>query len=331
MKPHNILFLAAADVRALLTIDECILAVEHALRLHGQGKTIPPAALGVHVPNGSFHVKAGTLSLVRDYFVAKVNANFPDNPSRHSLPTIQGLIVLCDAQDGVPLALMDSRDITALRTAAATAIAARYLARSDSRFVTVCGCGIQGRIQLTAIANLFPLQAVFAYDKDPRQASKFAHEVGPKLNTTITTTENLSASVRQSHICITCTTSTQPLLGAGDAPAGAFIAAVGADNPHKQEIHPSLMAQSKIVCDVIEQCETMGDLHHALNAGVVARSDVHAELSEIVAGKKPGRQSPDEIIIFDSTGMALQDVAAAAAVYEKAIQRNMGTTLEPNA
>jgi alanine dehydrogenase len=138
---------------------------------------------------------------------------------------------------------------------------------------------------------------------------------------------NLTAAVRQSDICVTCTTSRQPLLGSDDVSPGTFIAAVGADNPQKQELHPSLMAASKIVCDILEQCAVMGDLHHALEAGVVTRANVYADLGEVVAGKKPGRESQEEITIFDSTGMALQDVAAAAFLYEKAQRDGSGVRL----
>jgi alanine dehydrogenase len=327
MNSDFILFLAPQDVRALLTADECIAVVEGAFLLHGEGKTIPPGVLGMHLPHGGFHIKAGALSLAREYFAAKVNANFPNNPTHFGLPTIQGIIVLCNAENGAPLALMDSRDVTSLRTAAATALAAKHLARKDSRVVTICGCGNQGRIQLAALSAIFPIQTVFAFDRNAAQSSEFARELGLKLNLPVTVSNDLSASVRQSDICVTCTTANEALLGPEDVCPGIFIAAVGADSPGKREIEPALMAESKIVCDIIEQCAMMGDLHHALDAGVVSRVDVHAELGEIVAGKKRGRESAEEVIVFDSTGMALQDVAAAAAVYEKAIRQGAGTHL----
>jgi len=328
MNPQKVLFLSTRDVRELLTIDECTAAVEDAFRLQGEGKTLPSAVLGLHVSNGGFHVKAGVLSLSRNYFAAKVNANFPDNPSRFVLPTIQGLVILCDANNGAPLAVVDSRDLTALRTAAATAVAAKYLARPDSGIVTICGCGTQGRAQLVALTHMFPLRAVFAYDKNPQQASVFAGELSAKLNLPITASHDLADSIRRSDICVTCTTSHEPFIGETDVGPGLFIAAVGADNAHKQEIHAAVMARSKIVCDVIEQCASMGDLHHALNAGTVKAEDVHGELGEIVASRKPGRESVEEVIVFDSTGMALQDVAATALIYEKAIREEAGTVLQ---
>ena len=327
MNSETVLFLSSQDVKALLKIDECTAAVEHAFRLHGEGKTLPPAVLGLHVSNGSFHIKAGVLSLSRNYFAAKVNANFPDNPARFA-PTIQGLVILSDADNGSPLAIIDSGDITALRTAAATAVAAKYLARLDSEMVTICGCGAQGRAQLAALARVFPLRAVLAYDKNPQQASVFASELSVELNIPITASDDCADCIRRCDICITCTTSREPFVGEAEVHSGLFIAAVGADNPHKQEIHPAVMARSKIVCDVIEQCANMGDLHHALGAGVMKREGVHAELGEVVAGRKPGRESAEEVIVFDSTGMALQDVAAAALVYEKATSERVGAVLQ---
>jgi alanine dehydrogenase len=328
MNSGNVLFLSSTDVRALLTMDECIAAVELAFRLHGERKTVPPAVLGLHVSHGGFHVKAGVLSLSRNYFAAKVNANFPENPARFGLPTIQGMIILCDADNGTPLALLDSADITALRTAAATAVASKHLARRDSRVVTICGCGIQGRAQLAAVSRVFPIKTVFAYDKNRENALKFVSEVSASLNIPITVIDDLAGHVHSSDICVTCTTSQEPLILQDDVCPGIFIAAVGADNPQKQEIHSTLMARSKVVCDVIEQCAAMGDLHHALAVGIMQTESVHGELGEIVAGRKRGRESAEEVIVFDSTGMALQDVAAAATVYEKAIRERAGTSLK---
>src|SRR5882762_5258147 len=327
MKSDEILLLTSTEIKSLLTLDDCIGAVEHAFRAQGEGRTVPPAVLSMHAESGGFHVKAGLLELDRLYFAAKVNGNFPQNSSRFGLPTIQGVIVLCDGGNGAPLAVMDSREITSLRTAAATAVAAKFLARQDSRTITICGVGNQGRIQLKALSRFRPLKAAFAYDRDCEQALRFSQDLTSDLRISVTPVSDLTAAVRQSDICVTCTTSRQPLLGSEDVSPRTFIAAVGADNPQKQELHPSLMAASKIVCDILEQCAVMGDLHHALDAGVVTRADVYAELGEIAAHKKPGRESQEEITIFDSTGMALQDVAAAAFLYEKAQRDGSGVRL----
>ena len=319
MKDQATLLLRRQDVARLLTMPECITAVEQAFRLHGEGKAARPGVLGVQVNGGGFHIKAGVLELKQKYFVAKVNGNFPENITRFGLPTIQGVIVLCDATNGSLLALMDSMEITALRTAAATAVATKYLARPESKLVTICGCGAQGRVQLRALAALLLIEKVFACDTDASRAQRFAEEMALELQLPVKAASELRNAVSQSQVCVTCTTSRKPLLFEGDVQPGTFIASVGADNPEKQELHPALMAKHKVVADLVEQCATIGDLHHAIAAGLMKKSDVYAELGEIAAGRKPGRTSEEEIIIFDSTGMALQDVAAAALVYEKAI------------
>jgi alanine dehydrogenase len=324
MNPEPTLVLTGQDVTSLLSIDECILAVENAFRLLGQGAAAPPGTLGVHGPNGSFHVKAGSLQLNRNYFAAKVNGNFPTNPQGFGLPTIQGIIVLCDAENGGPLAVMDSIAITNLRTAAATAVAAKYLARSNASVVTICGCGNQGRIQLQALMAVRPLQQAFAYDQNQERALRFAQQSTNELQIPVTHAPALSAATQHSDIVVTCTPSRQAFLGPEDIAPGTFVAAVGADNPHKSEIQPALMARSRVVVDLLEQCAIIGDLHHALEAGAMTRAQVYAELGEVLAGRVPGRHSQDEIIIFDSTGLALQDVAAAAVVYERAAQQGRG-------
>ncbi len=320
------MFLDASAVRELLSIEACIRAVEEAFRLHGEGKAPQPGALGIHAERGTFHIKAGTLELGRHYFAAKTNANFPGNVERYGLPTIQGVIALFDADRGTPLAILDSREITSLRTGAATAVAARYLAREDASIVAICGCGVQGRTQLAAVAEVRTLTRVYAFDRDRERATRFAREMSNELGVEVTAAPDFATAARASDICITCTPSRTAILGAGDVSVGAFVAGVGADNPDKQELDPALLARSAVVVDILDQAVTSGDLHHAIAAGVMTREDVRAELGAVVAGKKKGRLHADEIVIFDSTGTALQDVAAAAAVYERAVAEGVGSS-----
>ena len=327
MNTDELVVLTPREIQCLLSIDDCINAIEQAFRLHGEHKAAPPQVLSVHADDGAFHVKPGILNLGRTYFAAKVNGNFPRNGSRSGLPTIQGVVILCDSSNGTPLAVMDSRDITALRTAAATAVAAKYLARKDSQSLTICGCGQQGRVHLKALIHIFRFSKIFAYDKQEEQAERFSRQLSTELGLIVTPVADLISAVQQSDIVATCTTSCQPILSAEDIRPGTFIAAVGADNPQKQELHPSVIARSKVVCDILEQCAAMGDLHHALEAGVVTKSRIYAELGEVVARLKPGRESETETIVFDSTGMALQDVAAAAVLYEKAERNGSGVRI----
>jgi ornithine cyclodeaminase/alanine dehydrogenase len=259
----------------------------------------------------------------------KVNGNFPQNGPRFGLPTIQGLIMLGDGVTGAPLCVMDSIEITIMRTAAATAVAARRLARPESSVLTICGFGSQGRAHLKTIRLVFPaISTAYVFDIDPDRATRFAAAVGDGLHIEAIGAGDFAAAVRASDICITCTTARRFFLNREFVSAGTFVGGIGADSPEKQELDPLLLKASKVVVDIREQAATMGDLHHALRAQIMTLGDVHADLGEVVAGLRPGRTTPDEITVFDSTGTALQDVAVASAVYERAIARGAGRLID---
>jgi ornithine cyclodeaminase/alanine dehydrogenase len=312
------------DISTLMRFDDYLVAVEQAFRCYAEGQAWSPGVLHLAVPGGAFHVKAAGLALHQTYVAVKINGNFPDNISRAGLPTIQGAIILCDGATGTPLAIMDSIEITMQRTGATTALAARYLARPESSVATICGCGIQGRMQLRALQHVLPLERVYAFDLRYEVATRFATQMTAELGLPVTPIRSVSEGGPRSDVIATCTPARQPVLHRADVPGGAFIAAVGADSPEKQELDPALLGGNTVVVDLLEQCRSMGELHHALAAGLLGREDVYAELGEIVAGHKPGRTARDEIIVFDSTGTALQDVASAAAVYERACQAGRG-------
>lgn len=322
------LILTRSDVEELLSLKDCIAGVEQAFRLHAEGQSLGPGVLGVPSGSGGFHIKAAGLRLAQPYFAAKTNANFSDNPKRHGLPAIQGVIVLAHAENGAPLAVMDSIAITALRTAAATAVAARCLARADARVATVCGCGTQGELHLRALASVCQLDRAFAFDVDLARAEAMSSRLAAELDLQIVPVTDLVQATRRSQIIATCTPSRSPLLGREDVEPGTFIAAVGADSHDKQELEATLVAAAALVVDHTEQCATIGELHHAIEAGLMSRQEVRAELGDVVAGRREGRRSDDEIVIFDSTGTALQDVAAAAVVYERAIAAERGLAVE---
>jgi len=321
----NTILLKRSDISALLTLEECIVAVEEAFREYGLGRTSAPRVLGMPAVDGGFHIKAALLGLSSgSYFAAKLNGNFFHNREHFAMPNIQGLLILSDARNGYPLAVMDSIEITILRTGAATAVAAKYLARRDSKVATICGCGNQGRVQLRALMKILPLQHVFAFDVDGSQMKKFAAGLSRELNVEIEPVSDLASAVRKSDVCVTCTPAGKFFIHEDHVLPGTFVAAVGADNEEKQEIDPRLLASGKVVADISGQCAEIGDLHHAIAGGLMNLNDVYAELGEIVAGRKPGRISPEEVIVFDSTGTALQDVAAAAVVYERALKQGAG-------
>jgi ornithine cyclodeaminase/alanine dehydrogenase-like protein (mu-crystallin family) len=206
-------------------------------------------------------------------------------------------------------------------------VAASLLARPDSSVITICGCGEQGHVQLAALRDVLPLRSGFAWDRDPDRAEALAAEAR-RMRLSMQVADDLASATRQSDVVVTCTTAREPFLTIGHVTPGAFIAAVGADSPDKSEIDPDLMANATVVVDVLSQCMVMGDLNHAVRAGAMTAAEVHAELGEIVCGRKPGRRDPSEVVIFDSTGTAIQDVAAAAALYERAVRAGVGLQLD---
>ena len=327
MTHRDTLLLTRSDVAGLLHMPECIDAVERAFRLQAEGKMPPAGILGMHVEKGGFHIKVATLPGSPSYFAAKTNANFPGNPKAHGLPTIQGAILLFDATDGRPLAIMDSAEVTALRTGATTAVAVRYLAKRSAATLTLVGCGTQAAAQLRAVSAVRDLRHVFVSDIDPASAARFAEQQGKALRVEIEPVGDLPRAISRSDICVTCTPSRRFIVERDWVPPGCFVAAVGADNESKQEIDPALFRSARVVVDSLDQCAAIGDLHHAIDAGAMTRGEVHAELGEIAAGRKPGRQSETETILFDSSGVALGDVAAAALVYERAVEAGRGAPI----
>jgi alanine dehydrogenase len=324
METEGTLLLNRSDVQELLSLTECIDAVEKVFRWQGEGKIPVPGILGVRTQSGGLHVKTAYLSGTKNYIAAKLNTNFAQNYVRFGLPTIQGVIVLYDADNGRLLTVLDSMEITLQRTAAATAVAAKYLARKNSSVATICGCGTQGGAQLRALNLISQLRKVYAYDVDQTATSRFAGELSAELKIDIEPVLNLPSALRNSDVVVTCTPSPKFLVHKEDIAPGTFIAAVGADDSHKQEIDPALLASAKVVGDSLEQICSIGDTHHAIAKGLMQKESVHAELAEVVAGKKAGRTSEAEIIVFDSTGIAIEDAAAATLVYEKALTAGLG-------
>ncbi|MHA1544357.1 MAG: ornithine cyclodeaminase family protein [Alphaproteobacteria bacterium] len=292
----------------MLTPRVCLDALEAAYRALGEDPESEPKTLGFKANQGSFHIKAGVYPKTRQIFAAKLNANFPGNP-KDGLPTIQGLVILVDGTNGIPLAVMDSGELTAIRTAAATALAAKFGARAESRAITLIGTGYQAGYILEALKPLFPIDRIFAYDLDKNRAAKFAKTFGAKA------VSELTGATLQSDIIVTCTTSKTPVLLKQQVGPGTFISAVGADNSEKQELDPELFKGAGVLVDDLEKCALEAELHHALDAGVITRADVRADLCQLASGQKKGRENDQEIVIFDSLGTGLQDVAAAEAAY----------------
>jgi ornithine cyclodeaminase/alanine dehydrogenase-like protein (mu-crystallin family) len=321
--PSEIVLLSGHDLRRLLDPKLVNEALREAYAALADNPGDQGRAVGFMIDGGSIHVKSGLLPGSHLAFASKVNVNLPDNWKLRQLPTIQGLVVVSDARDGRPLAILESITLTGIRTAATAALAAGYGARKHSKRVAIVGCGAQAGYQLDAVKAVFPLETVRVFDVDAARAEAFA-----RTNSTATCSVAPAPSVRDAvsdvDICITCTTSKSPVLTDDLDLRGCFVAAVGADNPEKQEIAPALMGRARVLVDDIEACAAGGDLNHALRAAAMSKDQVHAELAELAAGRKRGRITEDELVIFDSSGSGVQDVAAAWVAYREARRAGIG-------
>ena len=313
------LILTRSDLRRLVSRADYLCAVEDGFRASADGRVHSPQPLHIEVPGGGLHAKGAAILGGRAYAVVKVNSNFPLNPRQHDLPTIQGALLLFDGSNGALLAVMDSAEITVMRTAAATALAARYLARDDARTLTICGCGVQAGAQAAALADVRAFERGFAWDADPARAERFAHDMSLQLGFPMEARVSLREASLESDVIVTCTTASQPFLDREAISPGVFIAAIGADAPSKNEIAPALMADASVFADVAEQAIVMGDSRHAIAAGTLNHRQMRGELADLLSGRSLGRTADAEIIIFDSTGTAIEDVASAAMAYERAV------------
>ena len=233
------IILSRQDLRAAMRFGDYVEAVADGFRLLAEGRCASPVPTQIDVAHGAFHLKPASLPRGPGYVAVKINGNFPDNRARHGLPTIQGAVLLADASNGRPLALLDSAEITLQRTGAATAVAARHLARADAGTATICGCGAQAPLQLTALRHALDIRRVFAWDIDPAAARAFAARMAAETGLAVEPVAGLREATRVSDAIVTCTPARVPFLGLDDVPAGCFVAAIGADNPAKSESGPS--------------------------------------------------------------------------------------------
>ncbi|MBE2232692.1 MAG: ornithine cyclodeaminase family protein [Anaerolinea sp.] len=322
MPEHRLLYLSRADVEAVgVAMPEIIDALAEAFHLHGEGKVEMPPKPGVHSrPDAFIHAMPCYIPGPEAIGVKWV-AGYPDNPQR-GLPYINGLLVLNDADTGLPLAVMDCTWITAKRTGAATALAARYLARPDSQTVGILGCGVQGRSNLEALRVLFPIQRVMAYDRTQENARRFADDVGEPGRLAVTVVDDPRQAVSGCDIVVTAgPILRQPhaTIQAGWLEAGAFASLVDFDSYWARA---ALAEADKFCTDDLPQLE------HYRHAGYFQEiPPVHASLGELVTGQKPGRQSPTERTMAANLGLALDDMATAPIVYRRAVERQIGRWL----
>jgi len=312
------LILTHADVRALIDMPLAIQAVEEAFRAHGEGRAVMPPKVYLDIPEHGGDFRAMPALLGQSAGVKWVNSH-AHNRERYGLPTVLATYILSDPRNGLPLAIMDATWLTAYRTGAAAGVATKYLARRGYERVGFVGSGVQARMFRDALRTLGDFE-LLAADRDSNAAQRFADESGGRA---VSIAEAASCPV----VC-TATPSYSPVVERGWVTPGAHINAMGADGPGKQELDPKILLDARLFIDDHEQATHSGEMNVPLSQGVLSEAHIAATLGEVVAGQAPGRSSDAEITVFDSTGLAIQDVALAQALYLRAQERGVGQRID---
>jgi alanine dehydrogenase len=322
----KVLLISKKDVEGLLSMKEVMDAVEGAFRYKALGRVQMPPKIYVTFPKGDFRTMPCYIPDLGFGGVKVVNVH-PENTRKYNLPTVMATIILIEPETGRPLAIMDGTWITDMRTGAAGGVAAKYLARRGSKVIGMVGAGAQARTQLLALTEVFDIGEVRVYSRSLESCERFKKDVA-YLGLNISIKGKVEEAVRGCDILVTTTPVTQPIVEDEWVDEGMHINAIGADAPLKEELDPRILKRAKIVVDDIEQACHSGEINVPLSKGIISRADIYAELGEIIAGKKVGRVTDSEITIFDSTGLAIQDIATAAVVYKRAREQGLGSEVE---
>lgn len=306
------------ELRSVATEAVALEAVERAFAALAAGRVRQPPPFSLELPEvrGEVHAKGAALEGA-PIFALKVATGFYDNPAR-GLPTGSGLMLVFDAGTGFPLAVLeDGGYLTELRTGAAGALAVRLLAPERVERMAVIGTGVQARFQLRAIVGVREPEEVWAWSPEPGHVGAYCEEMEAELGLAVRAAVSAEEAVRGAGLVVTVTPARSPVVRAAWLRADATVVAVGSDGPEKQELEAEALARAdKVITDLRDQCARMGELHHAVGAGLLATDDVYADLGELVLGEKPGREA-DELIVCDLTGVGAQDAALAEAVWAR--------------
>ncbi len=323
----KVVILSEADLRACISLDkDTVDCVEQAFRLLATAPVVMPPILRLDIPqaNGEVDVKTAYLPGI-DSFAIKVSPGFFDNP-KLGLPSLNGMMMLLSAHTGLlESLLLDNGYLTAVRTAAAGAVAARWLARPDAGKVAIIGAGQQARLQLQALMLVRPIQSVAVWAPDIEKSGRYAEEMAGLLSCPVTACADIDTAMAGADIAVTTTPSARPLIEERHLHPGLHITAMGSDAEHKNEISPAAIKMaSHYVCDRLSQVRLLGELHHAILAGLVDANATMTELGQVIAGQSPGRISEGDITICDLTGTGAQDTAIATLAYARAVGNGRG-------
>jgi len=326
------LILTDDEVKQLLSMSEVIEAVELAFKQKGLGRVQMPPKVYLYYKkyNGDLRAMPTFLEDLDISAVKIVNVH-PDNPIKTNLPTVMAVITLIDPTTGAPIAIMGGTTITDMRTGAAGSIAAKYLARNDSKTIGLVGAGAQARTQLMSLLEVYKkLEEVRVWSRTEKTKKHFVTETQQAYGNLIQViaAASIRKAVEGADIVVTTTPSRKPLVTNDMISAGMHINCIGADAVGKEELNPNILKRAKIVVDDWEQASHSGEINVPFSKGVLSKKDVWAELGDIIAGTKTGRASNEEITVFDSTGLAIQDAATVELVYKKATSRKIGCFID---
>jgi ornithine cyclodeaminase/alanine dehydrogenase len=322
------LLLGRDDLAALLTPGDVIAAVERAFRGCAAGRVAALPRAGLPMGRGGVFLAMISALPALGALGTKL-ATVVEGNQRRGLPTIQATYLLTDPEIGTPLALMEAAFLTAIRTGAASAVAARYMARPDSRTLACFGAGVQARYQLLCLREILPLARVRVVGRDPARAAAFVRRMRDELGLPVEITTDRRAAVRGADVVSCATTATRPVFDGRDLGPGAHVDAVGNFRPATREVDTVTIRKSRVVVDTYDGAwEEAGDVLIPIKAGAITRRHVRAELAEVVTGKRPGRTSADEITLFKSVGFAPEDAITARLAYDRALAAGRGTRVD---
>ncbi|MBY5757370.1 ectoine utilization protein EutC [Rhizobium leguminosarum] len=327
----RMIILTEAELRKIIGLDrDAVACIEAAFAALATKAVAMPPILRLDIPEyrGEVDVKTAYVPGIEG-FAIKISPGFFDNP-KIGLPSTNGMMVLLSSRTGLVQALLlDNGYLTDVRTAAAGAVAARHLSRENASVAAIFGAGMQARLQLEALTLVRPIREARIWARNAAKAQAVAAELAAKLGFPVTATLDARGAVTGADLIVTTTPSETPIIEAGWLEPGQHLTAMGSDAEHKNEIDPAAIAGAGLyVADSLKQTRRLGELHHAIDAGLVASDAVFGELGQIVAGRTPGRMRNDQITIADLTGTGIQDTAIATLAFARAGAANAGTTFE---
>lgn len=323
------LLLSIKDVKEALLMKEVISAVEEGYIAYNDGKVQQPDIVSMEMPknNGETDIKS-CYNVLNESISVKIASGFYNNGKNNDLPTMIGTILLFDGKNGAPLCIMDGSLITGIRTGAAGAISSKLLARKDSKTVAVFGAGGQARMQIYALCQVMNIQEIKVYSERQEELAKYKEDIEENTKAKVILCDTPEKAMKEVDIAISTTPSKKYYIDKSLVKPGMHIVAVGADMAGKNEWDPEVFKGAKIVNDSIAQCISRGETRNAIVSGVIKETDIYAEIGQLLAGEKPSRESDDEITIFDTTGMGIQDNVTAVMVYEMAKKKGLGEYFE---